>query len=100
MAARLLGHLDAAQHTRDFCDPIAFGELLDAREGASLLDFLFNDVVGVGQRRDLRQMSHTDHLMVRGNLFEFLADDLRHPPADARVDFVDQGEALHLSRAL
>ena len=82
MLERLLGDLDAAEHARQFADPLVLGQLFDARERAPFLDRFLNDEVSVRHSGNLRQMRDAEHLMVRRDLLQFFPDDLRHSPAN------------------
>src|ERR1044071_965023 len=81
MTARLFGDGHAAEHARQFADAIAFVQMAHPGKSPSLLDFFLNDEMGVGQGGYLRQVGHTDHLMMRGYQFQLFADDFRHPGA-------------------
>ena len=64
----------------------------DLGEGPALLDLLFDEIVVVGKRRDLRLMGDAEHLAAARDLAQLESDLLGGGTGDTGVDLVeDQG---------
>src|SRR5216684_2679315 len=91
---RSLRQLVSAQHPGDLFPTLVAGNLADARAGAVSCLFLFDQVMMIGKRRDLRQMGHTKHLGRASERLQLLPNCLGCATTDSGVDFVEYECAL------
>ena len=85
----LPGDFDAAQHARDLVDPGRFVEWIDTGLGRLAVARFAHPQLLMCLGGHLRQMRHTQDLAPGCQPAQQIADDFRHRPADADVDFVE-----------
>ncbi len=79
----------SSNHTRQLFDPPRFVQPHHLRVRAAVRDALRNMEVHVTGGRDLRQMRDAQHLERLPEAAELLPHDVGDPPADARVDLIE-----------
>ncbi len=82
-----LPHL--AEHLREFQHARIAVQFFDTGQGAALVHHLLDLVVLFTEGGQLRQMRHTEDLVITSQLPQFLSDDGAHAPANALIDLVE-----------
>jgi len=89
MCQRLLGQVDAAEHSRDFLDAAVLIQFCDGSAGFIRPASLVHEQVVMSLGGDLRQVGDGQHLAALAEAAQQLANDLRGGAADTHVDFIE-----------
>ena len=81
--------LASAQHAGDFGWSIGGLQASDPATSHSAPLGFFHDQMAVRERSDLRQVGHTEDLMIARELIQLATDDLPDSASDAGVDLVE-----------
>src|SRR5579862_5753154 len=82
------GKLGTTEHAGYFFGPLVAAD--EAHGSASAIggSFLFNQIMMVGESRDLRQVGNTKHLIGSRQRLQFFADGLGGAASNASIDFI------------
>lgn len=78
-----------AEHAAEFIDAVGFVEDPDAGFGATVVDVLADEVMGVGVGGDGGEVGDAEELMIAGDVPHLLTDDMGGFAADVGIDFIE-----------
>ena len=78
----------AANHAGNFLRALLFVKARHLGARRSVFVVFADQILRIRHRGNLRQMRHADHLMMIADLAHLFGHNLRHAPADARIDFI------------
>ncbi len=94
MLAGRFGKFGSAEHAGDFFGALLAGDEAHGGAGAIGGAFLFNQVMMIGEGRDLRQVSDAEHLIGSRQRLQLFADGLGGASSNAGIDFIKYESAM------